>query len=610
MFSSLGHMVLFVAGTLAELQVHDAATFQPDYVLQASLVPLEVNCNTRPSVALNGTSPGPTLFLTEGKTTWIRVYNGIPDQNLTVHWHGLSQRTAPFSDGTPFVTQWPIPPNHFFDYEINPEHGDAGTYFYHSHVGFQQVTAHGALIVRDALEPAYNYDEDLVMTVADYYAKDDETIVSGLRADPFVWSGEPEAISIQGHTGTANFDRDPSCTPYIIDVEPGKTYRLRVIGATVLSLVKIGIEHHPSLEVIEADGAYTQPVVVDHIQVASGQRFSYLLRTLSRHDIRKAKKTQFWIRYESRDRPKEVSGFALLRYRMSKCPPPKKSLPLSLPPTSPVTLPRRTSDYLEYQLQPRPGPSASEFPRLSEVTRTVRIQVNQKLTTGRFRDGKLDGSLVWEQNGLSWKENAQASTNAMPYLIQEYRGGHATNYTRALAHGGFDPVTKVFPAKVGEVVDIVWENNGGVTGNFDFHPMHLHGQHAYDLGSGPGTYNAVENEKRFLSFTPAPRDTTVLYRYGDKGLPHTTSGWRAWRIPITPRNIGVWMMHCHIAQHAIMGMNTVWAFGDRASILNKFPAPPFSAGYLDFGGSAYGNKTWDPLVNHYFAADNSLPSRT
>lgn len=204
------------------------------------------------------------------------------------------------------------------------------------------------------------------------------------------------------------------------------------------------------------------------------------------------------------------------------------------------------------------------------------------------------------QNGNSWQENVQAMKGQKPYLIEVYLGGAMPNYTRALQNKGFDPVTKTFPVRVGEVLDIVWQNNGGITGSFDSHPMHIHGEHAWDLGSGNGTYNATENEKRWLSRTPARRDTTVLYRYTPKGVPHTTAGWRAWRIRVTDDNVGAWMMHCHVAQHTVMGMATVWVFGDADSILKKFPSTPYVSGYLDYGSSAYGSDAHDPFVNHFF----------
>lgn len=171
-----------------------------------------------------------------------------------------------------------------------------------------------------------------------------------------------------------------------------------------------------------------------------------------------------------------------------------------------------------------------------------------------------------------------------------------------MEHGGFDPETKAFPAKVGEVLDIVWENNNGPTGGWDFHPMHVHGYHVYDLGSGNGTYDAQKNEEHFKNFTPVLRDTTNLYRYAVKGVSHNTAGWRAWRIRITEDNIGAWMMHCHVAQHQVMGMATVWVFGDAEDIRGKFPAVPYTQGYLNYGGSAYGSEDTEPVVNHYYAS--------
>lgn len=47
------------------------------------------------------------------------------------------------------------------------------------------------------------------------------------------------------------------------------------------------------------------------------------------------------------------------------------------------------------------------------------------------------------------------------------------------------------------------------------------------------------------------------------------------------------------------GMQTVWSFGDAADILGRFP-DPYVSGYLDYGGDAYGNATFDPVVNQYF----------
>ena len=257
------------------------------------------------------------------------------------------------------------------------------------------MTAHGAIIVEDANKPPYEYDGELMLMTGDYYARNDTDIESGLVAPVFEWSGEPLATVIQGSTGTSGFNNatDSSCAPHIFDVEPGKTYRLRVIGTTVLSLVELGIEDHSSnLQVIEADGAYTEPAPIDHIQVATGQRWSYLFKTMTEAELKKAGKSVFWVRYETRLRPTNVPGYAMLRYNGSNVNTP---LPKVLPTTSPVQLPEDPSGYLEYTLQPECKEDRESFPKLSEVTRTVTIQVNQNLATGEFVNGTPNGTLIW-----------------------------------------------------------------------------------------------------------------------------------------------------------------------------------------------------------------------
>lgn len=61
-----------------------AAGYAPDYVLSATAENITINCLSRYSVVFNGTLPGPPLYLKENHTTWVRVYNSIEDQNLTV----------------------------------------------------------------------------------------------------------------------------------------------------------------------------------------------------------------------------------------------------------------------------------------------------------------------------------------------------------------------------------------------------------------------------------------------------------------------------------------------------------------------------------------------
>ncbi|OTA92700.1 putative multicopper oxidase [Hypoxylon sp. CO27-5] len=598
--------------------IHDDS-WQPEYVLHVTFENITMNCEQRESVIFNGTMPGPPLFLKEGKTTWVRVYNDMSDLNFTVHWHGLTMRTAPFSDGTPIVAQWPIAPGRFFDYEIHPEVGDAGTYFYHSHMGFQAVTAHGLLIVEEQGSPPYQYDADIPVVFADWYMKSDKEVEKGLTSLPFQWSGEPNALIFNDRTGNKSFEEAPddTCKPYIIDVEPAKTYRFRFVGGTAISFVQFAIEGHPNLTVIAADGLYSKPATTDHMQVGSGQRFDVLITTKTQEELdADGKGGQYWFRFESRGRPQDMGGYALLQYNITSSPSNStlkvkrgqasdhgssqpKELP-KFPEKSPVTLPPdgdEIAKWLEYTLTPLN--TTPSFPTLSEVTRTLYITVNQDIINGSYDGNTISGKLIWQQNNLTWTENEAQELHYTPYLIQAYIEGKTPDYDAALKNNGWDPGTRAFPALVGEVLDIVWQSNSGPTGGFEYHPMHGHGEHYWDLGSGNGTYDAAANEEHFKNYTPMKRDTTMLHRYTSKGVDNTTAGWRAWRIRVTKDNVGAWMMHCHILQHMIMGMQTVWVFGDALTILREIP-PPYISGYLNYGGNAYGNETYDPLVLEYF----------
>ncbi|TIA28168.1 L-ascorbate oxidase [Aureobasidium pullulans] len=197
--------------------------------------------------------------------------HGPPWQTLTrfQHWHGLSQRMSIFSDGTP-VSQWPIAPMHYFDYEILPGESDTGTSFYHSHVGFQAVTANGALIVEDVRSPPYHYDGERIFQLTDYFNKTDSVIEQGLTSNPFVWSGETNGLLINGVGVGIGKQNDSSCKLPVVDVLPGKIYRFRIIGATALSHVSMAFESHENLTIIAADARYTRRITMTVQQFQNG----------------------------------------------------------------------------------------------------------------------------------------------------------------------------------------------------------------------------------------------------------------------------------------------------------------------------------------------------
>ncbi|KAL5115646.1 hypothetical protein ACEQ8H_006445 [Pleosporales sp. CAS-2024a] len=580
MLRSLVAGLLLAASHFVAGQDQDNSNFVPDFYLSVTYENHPVACQQRMSVLVNGTSPGPVLRLPAGKTSWVRVCNNMSNYNTTMHWHGLTQRTAPFADGSS-VSQWPIAPQRCFDYEIHPEIEDCGSYMYHSHVGFQAVSAAGPLIVDCPNPSPFYYDEERIVFLQDYYNKTDETIQDGLKAVPFKWSGETSAVLVNG-VGVALGETagQGNCQLPVIDVEPGKIYRLRFIGATAISMVQLGIEDHPRFDIIQADGQYTKPVTIDHMQLSSGQRFDVQFCSHTVEQL--GNKTDYVIQFETKDRPAVYRGFGILRYHYQDSQPQITTAPLS----PPLNLSSPTQDYLEYALEPL---VPNGFPTAAEVTRRVHVNNVQLLAS----------SIIWQLTGLNWTEDAPQ--NSPPYLVDIYKNGPSAmpNYTAALANGGWDPETLTWPAKLGEVIEIVLENTGSLVnqnGGMDYHPFHLHGGHFYDCGSGPGTYDASANEMRLANYHPVKRDTTNLYRYKTKGAAGEQAGWRVWRLRV--EDAGVWMLHCHTLQHMLMGMQSVWIMGEWSDIAKI----PYSGaqGYLEFNGNAYGGQNITAANYHTF----------
>jgi L-ascorbate oxidase len=280
---------------------------------------------------------------------------------------------------------------------------------------------------------------------------------------------------------------------------------------------------------------------------------------------------------ESRERLVVTRGFAVLNY----CSVGTNSV--MYPSDQPVlTLPNTTLGFLDYDL--RPLHNRTDYPSAEDVTRRVTVVVHQR----------VDGQTVWIQNNYNWTEEFPDE----PYLVSLYKndGIEFPSLDRALQNNGIDPVTRAFPAKIGEVLEIVIQNTGADAGGLDAHPFHAHGSHYWDLGSGNGTYNATENEIRLRGTQPVKRDTTMLYRYAKSTTNETEMGWRAWRLKITEP--GVWMIHCHILQHMLMGMQTIWVMGNSSEVLGRVPTPEVE-GYLTYGGDVFGNETHWPNMVHF-----------
>ena len=119
----------------------------------------------------NGSIPGPTLKVQQGSEVVVHVTND-GDLDATVHWHGL--RLDNKYDGVPHETQTPIPVGGEFTYRIR--FPDPGLYWYHPHIRedyTQEMGLYGNILVVPAEEgywpPAHR---DVLLTLDDLLLED------------------------------------------------------------------------------------------------------------------------------------------------------------------------------------------------------------------------------------------------------------------------------------------------------------------------------------------------------------------------------------------------------------------------------------------------------
>jgi L-ascorbate oxidase len=115
----------------------------------------------RSITVVNRMMPGPSIEVCLNDTIIVDVKNRLMSEGTTIHWHGIHQRNSPFMDGVPHIAQCAIPAGQNFRYNFNAE--NAGTHFWHSHLGMQRGDGvFGALIVRNPEELHENlYDFDM-----------------------------------------------------------------------------------------------------------------------------------------------------------------------------------------------------------------------------------------------------------------------------------------------------------------------------------------------------------------------------------------------------------------------------------------------------------------
>jgi FtsP/CotA-like multicopper oxidase with cupredoxin domain len=187
-----------------------------DYELIAAPVDVElVPGHHTPAWAYGGQAPGVELRCRQGERLRVRFINKL-DVPTTIHWHGIRLPLA--MDGVPYVSQAPVLPGEYFDYNfITP---DAGSFWYHPHTSGSEQLGRGlvgALIVEEREPTGFRHDHTLNLKSWHVDAQGSFTDFSVPR--------EAARGGTPGRLSTVNGQHAPT-----LDLPAGQVVRLRILN--------------------------------------------------------------------------------------------------------------------------------------------------------------------------------------------------------------------------------------------------------------------------------------------------------------------------------------------------------------------------------------------
>jgi len=277
-----------------------------EFALEIGPTPINITGQPRIATAVNGQFPGPILRWREGDTVTLAVSNRLSVPS-SIHWHGI--RAPSPMDGVPGLSFNGIAPGETFIYRF-PVH-QSGTYWYHSHSGFQEQTGvDGPIVIVPKGGYAQAFDRDYVVFLSDWSDENPDTIVSNLKfqsgyynygertvgtfiddaekkglaatvADRLEWGkmrmSPTDILDVSGATYTYLINGRPPGANWTALFRPGERVRLRFINGSVMSIYDVRI---PDLRmtVVQADGNDVEPVTVDEFRISVAETYDVIVQ--------------------------------------------------------------------------------------------------------------------------------------------------------------------------------------------------------------------------------------------------------------------------------------------------------------------------------------------
>ncbi len=208
----------------------------------------------------NASIPGPTLHVDQGSEITVRVTND-GDVEATVHWHGL--RLENRYDGVPHETQSPIPIGGTFTYQV--QFPDAGFYWYHPHIREDfglEMGLYGTIIVEPS-DPSFwpAVDRQLSITL-------DDLLVEDGQVAPFHRSGPNyTAMGRFGNVMLINGE-----TTFSDEAAVGEVVRLYLVNTANTRIFNVALPGARMKLVGGDSGRYEREAFVDEVMLAPSER--------------------------------------------------------------------------------------------------------------------------------------------------------------------------------------------------------------------------------------------------------------------------------------------------------------------------------------------------
>ncbi|KAL5732014.1 hypothetical protein ACHQM5_004681 [Ranunculus cassubicifolius] len=521
-------------------------------------------CSSKNIITVNGEFPGPTIYAHKGDTVTVNVYNKV-DENITLHWHGITEPRNPWSDGPNYITQCPIQPGASFKYNIITGN-EEGTLWWHAHSDWTRATVHGVIIIYPKRGTTYPFPkpyQEIPIILGSWWKKD----VNRVLRDALQYGGEPNisnAHTINGQPG----DLLPCSKQgtFRSTVKQGKTYLLRIVNAGMNSEHFLAVAEH-QLTVVGRDGSYVKPLLTDYIMITPGQSMDVLL---------KANKSpgQYYMAARpyasaSADRVSfdNSTATAVIQYKSGDIKHNQPPLFPKLPAYNDT--PAATDFVIRFRsLANKEHPIT--IPLTVDTKMEITISVNTLPCPNRSCEAPNGTRFSASMNNISFASPSIDILSAYYGMINGVFKGDFPNKPPFIFNFTADSFpSNLFTPKVGtkvkvleynSSVEIVFQGTNLLAG--ENHPIHIHGYSYYVVGFGFGNFDPKKDPLTYNLVDP-PKFNTI-------GVPK--NGWAA--IRFRANNPGVWFMHCHLERHLSWGMDAAFIVKNGVKPENRMLPPP------------------------------------